>query len=125
MKTKATQMSSSAAAAEALLKAIANRHRLMILCQLTEAEHSVGDLAKFLQLRCSTVSQHLALLRKDGLVTARREAQTIWYSVASEPAQRLLETLYQIYCSPAAPCPAGGKPRPPAKNPLAKGKNSK
>lgn len=93
-----------AAADEAcdLLKALANRHRLIIICQLIDGERSVGELAELLQIRDSTVSQHLALLRKDGLVNARREGQTIWYSVSSAPAQELLRTLYRVYCSPPA-----------------------
>lgn len=97
-------MRQSAGAAEEMLKALANRHRLMILCQLIEAERSVGELAEFLELRDSTVSQHLAWLRKDGLVSTRREGQTIWYALASEPVRRLVETLYDIYCGPAALC---------------------
>ena len=65
-----------------------------------DGERSVGELAEFLNLRDSTVSQHLALLRKDGLVSARREAQTIFYSIASEPAREVLKTLYQAFCAP-------------------------
>ncbi len=95
------RMQIAAEAAETLLKAVGNRHRLMILCQILEGEQSVGDLASLLGLRTPTVSQHLSLLRKDGLVTTRREGQTIWYSIASEPARRLVETLYQIYCAPS------------------------
>jgi DNA-binding transcriptional ArsR family regulator len=97
--------------ASELLKSLANRHRLLILCQLTEGERSVGDLAAFLGLRDSTVSQHLSLLRKDGLVRARREGQTIWYSIASVPARKVLETLFQIFCRPASMC----GPRLPAR----------
>ena len=96
-----TLMQSAADAASDLLKSLANRHRLLILCQLIERERSVGELAAFLSLRDSTVSQHLALLRKDGLVTPRRDGQTIWYSIASDEARRILETLYRIYCVPA------------------------
>ena len=73
--------------ASGLLKALANRHRLVIICQLTEQERSVGDLA---------------LLRKDGVVTARRDGQTIWYSIGSPQARELALTLYRIYCSPKA-----------------------
>lgn len=97
-------MRESAAKAEEMLKALANRHRLMILCQLIDGERSVGDLAQFLTLRDSTASQHLALLRKDGLVTTRREGQTIFYSLASEAVRRLVATLYDIYCGPTAVC---------------------
>ncbi len=90
--------------ASELLKALANRHRLLILCQLIETERSVGELADFLGIRQATVSQHLALLRKDGLVTARRHGQNIRYSISSGPARELLTTLYRVYCSPAKGC---------------------
>ncbi|HVC50415.1 MAG TPA: helix-turn-helix domain-containing protein, partial [Stellaceae bacterium] len=63
---------------------------------------SVRELAAFLGLRDSTASQHLALLRKDGLVQARRDGQTIWYSIASGPAQRVLEALFESFCNPAS-----------------------
>jgi len=104
MKVKPEQMREAAGAAEAMLKALANRHRLMILCQLIDKERSVGELAGLLDLRDSTVSQHLALLRKDGLVETRRDGQTIWYALASIVVRRLVETLYEIYCGPAAIC---------------------
>ena len=93
-------MEASADRASDLLKALSNRHRLLIICQLIDGERSVGDLAEFLKIRDSTVSQHLALLRKDGLVSARRDAQTIYYSIASDPARELLKTLYKVYCEP-------------------------
>ena len=108
-------MLAAADEASALLKALANRHRLLIICQLTEKERSVGELAALLQIRDSTVSQHLALLRKDGLVTARRDGQTIWYSIGSPQARELVRTLYRVYCAPTAPCapqsPAANTPR--------------
>jgi len=104
MKIQPDQMHASALEAEELLKALANRHRLMILCQLIDAERSVGELAGLLDLRDSTVSQHLALLRKDDLVTTRRDGQTIWYAIASEPARKLVETLYQVFCAPGRIC---------------------
>jgi DNA-binding transcriptional ArsR family regulator len=92
-----------------LLKALANRHRLMIVCQLIEKKRSVGELAALLKIRDSTVSQHLALLRKDGLVSAKRDGQTIWYSIGSRPARELVRTLYRVYCAPASLCvPARG-----------------
>ena len=104
MKIKAERMHEAAGAAEDLLKALANRHRLMILCQIAGGERSVGELAEFLNLRDSTVSQHLALLRKDGLVATRREGQIVWYSIASPAARRLVETVYQIFCAPGSVC---------------------
>jgi DNA-binding transcriptional ArsR family regulator len=101
MKIMSEPMRANADAASDLLKALANRHRILILCQLIEGERSVGDLAQFLDIRDSTVSQHLALLRRDGLVAARREGQTIWYSISSSPARALLKTLYRVYCGPS------------------------
>lgn len=103
MKIMIDDMQRAAGAAEDMLKALANRHRLMILCQILESPRAVGDLALALGLRVPAVSQHLAVLRRDKLVVARREGQTIWYSLASSPAKRLVETLYDIYCSPKAP----------------------
>jgi DNA-binding transcriptional ArsR family regulator len=100
MKMNIDVMQAAADSASDLLKALANRHRLLIVCQLIDGERSVGDLAEFLGLRDSTVSQHLALLRKDGLVSARRDAQTIYYSIASEPAREILTALYRVYCAP-------------------------
>lgn len=91
-------MERAADAASDLLKSLANRNRLLILCALVKGERSVGQLAEALGLRDSTVSQHLALLRKDGLVAPRRAGQTIWYSIASVEAQRVLAVLYDIYC---------------------------
>jgi len=91
-------MEAAADQASGLLRALGNRHRLLLLCQLTEGERSVGDLAAFLHLRDSTVSQHLSLLRRDGLVRARRDGQTIWYSLSSPAARRVLETLFEVFC---------------------------
>jgi DNA-binding transcriptional ArsR family regulator len=104
MKVSAETMQVAAGEASELLKALSNRHRLMIICQLIDGERSVGELAMFLDLRDSTVSQHLALLRKDGLVSSRRDAQTIWYSISSTPAREVVQTLYRLYCSPRAVC---------------------
>jgi len=93
-------MAQAADQASDLLKALSNRHRLLIVCQLIDGERSVGELAAFLSLRDSTVSQHLALLRKDGMVAARRDGQTVYYSIASDPAREVLKTLYQVFCAP-------------------------
>ena len=86
--------------ASELLKALASSKRLMILCQLAEGERSVGSLAKFLGANEATVSQHLSILRREGLVKSRRENQTIFYDLKSAPARAVLETLYGIYCGP-------------------------
>jgi DNA-binding transcriptional ArsR family regulator len=104
MKIQVNEMLAAADEASGLLKALSNRHRLIIVCQLTEKERSVGELAALLTIRDSTVSQHLALLRKDGLVTARRDGQTIWYSIGSPQARELVRTLYRVYCAPASAC---------------------
>ena len=81
-----------------LLKALANESRLMILCNLTEGELTVGQLNEFIPLSQSALSQHLALLRRDGLVRTRRQAQTIYYSLAEGPASRVIAILHDIYC---------------------------
>ncbi|HKM62916.1 MAG TPA: metalloregulator ArsR/SmtB family transcription factor [Acidisphaera sp.] len=107
------RMLQAADQAAELLKSIGNRHRLLVLCQLTEGERSVGDLAAFLGLRDSTVSQHLSLLRREGLVTARRDGQTIWYLIASTSARRVLETLFEIFCAPDSLCAPQAAPRKP------------
>jgi DNA-binding transcriptional ArsR family regulator len=86
--------------ASALLRALANRHRLLILCRLVDGERSVGELVDALGIRDSTVSQHLALLRRDGLVRPRRDGQTIWYAISSAPARAVIEVLYRSYCGP-------------------------
>ena len=106
-------MTDAAGAASDLLKALAHPSRLMTLCLLAERDRSVGELATLLGARDSTISQHLALLRRDGLVRARRDGQTIWYAIASEPAQRMLETLSSIFCTaPLPPVPHPRRTRP-------------
>jgi DNA-binding transcriptional ArsR family regulator len=92
-------MRAHAADAARLLKALGNENRLMLLCLLVEGERSVGELNARLALSQSALSQHLAVLREDGLVNTRREAQTIYYSLAEGPAQRIIDTLHGIYCA--------------------------
>lgn len=89
--------------AERLLKAMASRPRLMILCELLKGERTVTALHEAVGLSMSAISQHLARLRGDELVSTRRESQTIFYSLADPGATRMLETLYVIYCSPSQP----------------------
>jgi len=115
MKIQAEAMLAAADEASAMLKALANRHRLIIICQLIEKERSVGELADALNIRDSTVSQHLSLLRRDGLVTPRRDGQTIWYSIGSPQARELVRTLYRLYCAPACVPNARGKTSQPAR----------
>ena len=87
-----------------LLRALANEKRLMLLCLLVEGERSVGELNARVDLSQSALSQHLAVLREDGLVSTRREAQTIYYALAPGPAHRIIETLHGIYCGAKPLC---------------------
>lgn len=81
-----------------LLKALANGQRLRILCLLVDGERSVGEINASLNLSQSALSQHLARLRDEGLVTTRREAQTIHYTLCDGPAAQIIATLHSIYC---------------------------
>ena len=85
--------------ASRLLKSIANEKRLLILCHLITGEKSVGELEKLVGLSQSALSQHLARLRRENLVSTRREAQTISYTVTSHEARTVLATLYELYCA--------------------------
>ena len=92
------QMAENATLAAQLLKAMANPHRLMLLCLLNQGELSVGQLNDTLALPQSSLSQHLAKLRDTGLVNTRRDAQTIYYSLASSEVKAIIATLYSLYC---------------------------
>ena len=92
------RMAQNADRAVDLLKRLANRHRLMILCSLAEGEASVSKLNELIDLSQSALSQHLAVLREDGLVATRREGQTIHYALTDSPALRVIQTLHDIYC---------------------------
>ena len=94
------RMSEHAADAAGLMKALGNESRLMILCTLAEGERSVGDLNDIVPLSQSALSQQLARLRQQGLVNTRRESQTIYYSLAEGPADRIIQVLHEIYCGP-------------------------
>lgn len=93
-------MEGHACEAAGLLKAMANEHRLLILCHLAEGELSVGELNERIDLSQSSLSQHLGVLRQIGLVETRREAQTIYYRLADGPAVEVMRTLYGLYCAP-------------------------
>src|SRR5579872_5968794 len=88
----------SAGQAAKLLRALANERRLMILCQLGDRERSVGELQPFVGLSQSALSQHLAVLREEGVVATRREGQTIWYRIADPAAVQVVSTLAEIFC---------------------------
>ena len=82
-----------------MLKALSNERRLMIVCELFKGEQSVGSLEEIIGLSQSALSQHLARLRRDGLVKTRRDAQTIYYSLqGDESLQKVLECLHELYC---------------------------
>ena len=85
--------------ASRFLKAISNKHRLLILCNLVDAERSVGELEEIVGLSQSALSQHLARLRKEDVVKTRREAQTIYYSLQDENVVDVLRLLENIFIS--------------------------
>ena len=93
------QMALAAAKASELMRTLGHKDRLMVLCHLISGEKSVGELAGLLEIPQSPLSQHLARMRKEELVTTRREAQTIFYSIASNEAARMVELMHELYCS--------------------------
>jgi len=93
------QLERKAAEAAALLKLLANENRLLILCRLAaNGEMSVGKLAEAAELSQSALSQHLARMREEGLVAARRDAQTVFYHIADDNAAHLLKLLKGMFC---------------------------
>lgn len=96
---RAADMRAHAEDAAGLMKALGNESRLMILCLLAEGERSVGELDAIMPLSQSALSQHLARLRAQGMVETRRESQTIFYSLARGPAERIIHLLHDIFCS--------------------------
>ena len=92
-------MQQGAARAAALLRAVGNEHRLLVLCLLIEqGEASVGTLLEQVRLSQSSLSQHLARMRDEGLVTFRRDAQTLYYRIADPAAEKLVAALKDIFC---------------------------
>ncbi|MGC2125213.1 MAG: metalloregulator ArsR/SmtB family transcription factor [Xanthobacteraceae bacterium] len=92
-------LAAQAATAARMLKLLGNENRLLVLCALVvRGEMKVGDLVKEVGLSQSALSQHLALLRADGLIAFRREAQTLYYRVSDPRAARILKLLKDIYC---------------------------
>ncbi len=94
------EIKKKAGAAERFLKALGNRYRLLILCELQQGELSVSDLQDRIGLSQSALSQHLARLRQDSLVSTRRQSQTIYYSLANQDVVRIISLLYELYCTP-------------------------
>ncbi len=91
-------MKRNATDAVSLLKGLANESRLMIMCVLAEGEISVGQLNQRIKLSQSALSQHLAVLRDQGLVQTRRESQTIYYRLEDSAAMNIIELLHDFYC---------------------------
>lgn len=95
----AREMRSKASEAAALMKALSNRRRLLILCYLIDAgEMSVGTLATKVRLSQSALSQHLARLREQGLVSFRRDAQTLFYRICDDRVEAIVRVLHQMFC---------------------------
>lgn len=92
-------MQANAARATSLLKSMANESRLMILCQLSEKEMTVGELTEKIPLSQSALSQHLSILRRENLVKTRKQSQFVWYSLMSGDAKALIGSLYEIFCA--------------------------
>lgn len=104
---KPAEMARHAEDAAALLKALGHPARLLVLCRLVEGEASVGELQPITGLSMSALSQHLAVLRELELVTTRREAQVIHYSIAASPALGVLEALHRAFCAKGRPAAKG------------------
>jgi DNA-binding transcriptional ArsR family regulator len=107
------EVEAHAAEAAALLKALGNEQRLLVLCTLLEGPHSVGEINARVPLSQSALSQHLAVLRDAQIVTTRRESQTIWYEIAAGPAQHVLRALHAAFCSGSGASELGTHPLGP------------
>jgi len=92
------QLRASAAIATDLLKVMANSDRLMLLCQLSQGEKSVGELEEILGIKQPTLSQQLTVLRKAALVSTRREGKSIYYAISNTSALAIMNVLYQEIC---------------------------
>ncbi|HDZ56408.1 MAG TPA: ArsR family transcriptional regulator [Pseudomonas xinjiangensis] len=88
----------SAAEACGLLKVLANPDRLLLLCQMTQGESSVSDLAAATGVEQPTLSQQLTVLRANQLVSTRREGKQVFYSISSQNAMQVMDLLYRLYC---------------------------
>ena len=92
------RMAAHAAEAARMLKALSHETRLLILCHLVGSELTVSQINARVEGSQSVISQHLAVLRRDGLVKTRRQSQTIYYSLRDEKATRIIEVLHGLYC---------------------------
>lgn len=93
------EMQAAAVRACALLKALGNADRLLLLCQLTQGEFCVSELESMLGIQQPTLSQQLSVLREEKLVNTRRDGKQIYYSLASKEAAAVLQVLYQQFCT--------------------------
>jgi DNA-binding transcriptional ArsR family regulator len=93
------QLHANADAASQLLKALANPDRLILLCQLSQGERNVSDLESLLGIQQPTLSQQLAVLRREGLVETRRDGKQMFYRITSPAALAVIQTLYQQFCA--------------------------
>jgi ArsR family transcriptional regulator len=91
-------MRRAAEKARGLLKVLANPDRLLLLCQLTRGEHCVSELESALGIQQPTLSQQLGVLREEQLVHTRREGKQIYYTIASQEAQAVMQVLYEVFC---------------------------
>lgn len=97
--TELNALEANAAEVAGVLRALANERRLMILCRLTEwGEANVNVLAEAVGLSQSALSQHLAKMRDEGIVTFRRDGLTVWYRIADHRVDEILSTLHRLYC---------------------------
>lgn len=107
-----SELAIKAVGVAAILKTLANASRLLVLCGLAGTrEMSVGQLAGVVGLSQSALSQHLAVLRAEGLVVYRRDAQTLWYRIADPRVADLLDTLHRLYCADVTGVAKAGRPR--------------
>ncbi len=95
---KVKNVEESAEAVAGLLKLLSAPNRLMILCHLIESEQCVGDLCEMLEMKPPAMSQQLSLLKREGLLSSRREGQTIYYSITDQKVGKLIAFLYENYC---------------------------
>lgn len=92
------EMQKNAVEAASFLKLLSNPSRLLVLCQLVDGERSVGELETYLDISQSALSQHLARLRAEGLVSTRKDGQTVNYAIKDAKVLKVLELIYAMYC---------------------------
>jgi DNA-binding transcriptional ArsR family regulator len=108
---KPEELEARASTVTRFLKAMANPSRLLVLCQLADGEKSVGQLERAVGLSQSALSQHLAVLRREQVVKARRAGQNVFYLLASTEAAAVMNTLYEVFCQEPAARALVGRPR--------------